>query len=223
MPAKLTITAYKDYNYSSSTGEFEVLVNPEQYVTSQKVNYANKQAIGTPAAEPRFMHVPSQVCKFKIIFDSTGLVPSTPASLKGKSIAEQVNAFLEVTSEYKGDIHRPPPLELVWSTFSFKGVLTDLQITYNVFKPDGTPIRAQAEAEFKTAAATQEALLSAKKSSPDLTHIKIVRAGDSLPGLCQEIYDGENYFVQVAQANDLDHLRGTRIGKTLSFPPLQQK
>ena len=223
MPEKLTITAYKDYNYSTSTGQFEVLVNPEQYATTQKINYANKQAIGTPAAEPRFMNIPSEECKFKIIFDSTGIIASTPPSLKGKSVAEQVNAFLNVTSEYKGDIHRPPPLELVWGAFIFKGVLANLNITYNVFNPDGTPVRAEAEAEFKTASATQEALLNAKKSSPDMTHIKILKAGDSLPGLCQEIYSGENYFVQVAKANNLNHLRGLKVGQNLSFPPLIQK
>ena len=223
MPEKLTITAYKDYNYSASTGQFEVLINPEKYDTSQEVKYDDKQAIGTPAAEPRFMGVPSEECKLTLLFDSTGLVPSTPASLKGKTLAQQIDAFLEVTSDFKGDIHRPPPLELVWGSFTFKGVLSDLQITYNIFKPDGTPVRAQAEASFKTASETQEALLNARKSSPDLTHIKTLKAGESIPQLCYEIYNGENYFVQVAQANRLNHLRGHKVGQVLNFPPLQQK
>ena len=169
------------------------------------------------------MNIPSEECKFKILFDSTGIIANIPANLKGKTIAEQVDAFLKVTSDYKGDIHRPPPLELVWGSFIFKGVLSNLAITYNTFKPDGTPVRAEAEAEFKTASATQEALLNAKKSSPDMTHIKTLRAGDSLPGLCQEIYRGENYFVQVAEANGLNHLRGIKAGQDLSFPPLIQK
>ncbi len=223
MPEKLTITSYKDYGYSDSTGQFEVLVNPAEYATTQKVNYSSKQALGTPAAEPRFMNIPSQECKFTIIFDSTGVISTTPASLKGKSVPEQIDAFLKVTSEYKGDIHRPPPLELVWGQFIFKGVLSGLNIKYNVFKPDGSPVRAEAEAEFKTASNTQEALLSAKKSSPDMTHIKTLKAGESLPGLCQEIYSGENYFVQVAKSNKLNHLRGLKIGQNLSFPPLNEK
>lgn len=223
MLKKLTITAYKDYSYGDSLGQFEVLVNPEQYSTRQKINYANKQALGSPGAEPRFMSIPSQECKFTLIFDSTGIIATTPASLKGKSVPEQIDAFLAVTSKYKGNIHKPPPLELVWGDFTFKGVLTSLNIVYNVFKPDGTPVRAQAEAEFKTASATQETLLGAKKSSPDMTHIKQLKAGGSLPALCQEIYEGENYFVQVATANKLNHLRGLKPGQSLTFPPLIQQ
>jgi len=223
MPEKLTITSYTDYDYSESIGQFEVLVNPEEYATSQQINYTNKQSLGSPGAEPLFQSIPSEECNFSILFDSTGVITTTPTSLKGKSIAEQIDTFTKVTSDYKGDLHRPPPLELVWGAFIFKGVLVDLNIKYNVFKPDGTPVRAIAEAKFKTAIGSQEAQALSKKSSPDMTHIKTFEASSSLQQFCQSIYSGENYFVQVAQANDLDHLRGSHIGQSLTFPPLKNK
>ncbi|WP_018970920.1 hypothetical protein [Rubritalea marina] len=223
MPEQLTITAYKDYNYTDTTGKFEVLVNPANYDTKQSIQYAEEQALGSPGSEPRFQSIPSEDCKLTLLFDGTGIIPSPPASLKGKSVPEQIDAFLKVTSDYSGNIHSPPPLELVWSDFTFKGVLADMKVNYKIFKPDGTPVRAEVDATFKTASSTQESLLQAKKSSPDMTHIKTMKAQQSIQHFCQQIYGGENYFVQVATANQLDHLRGNKVGQQLVFPPLVNK
>ena len=223
MAKKLSIVAYKDYSFNSKTGQFDVLVNPRHFSTNQVVNYNIDTAAGSPGVEPRFKNIPPQKCQLKVIFDSTGIIANPPPSLKGKTVDQQTSAFMNVVGQYKGNIHRPSPVELIWDKFKFKGVMVDLSITYNVFKPDGTPCRAEADASFVTGSTKEEILISAKNSSPDMSHVRMLKAGDTVQSMCEDIYGSENYFVQVAQSNNLNHLRGVRTGQSLVFPPLIQQ
>ena len=59
------------------------------------------------------------------------------------------------------------------------------------------------------------------KNSPDLTHARIVKSGDSLPLLTKEVYGVPDYYLRVAQANNLDDFRNLTVGQELLFPPLE--
>ncbi|MEB3157176.1 MAG: LysM peptidoglycan-binding domain-containing protein, partial [Cyanobacteriota bacterium] len=56
-------------------------------------------------------------------------------------------------------------------------------------------------------------------SSPDLTHRRLVRAGDTLPQLCLEIYGTAEHYLRVADVNNLDDVRVLTPGQQLLFPP----
>lgn len=218
---KLNIKAFKDASYSKQVGSFNVLINPETYKTDLSIEYAQNQGIGTAGAELRFKAIQPQEINFTLVFDGTNLITTAPQSLKGKSVAEQIELFQKTTTQYDGSIHRPYFLELVWGNFFFQGVLTKLSISYKLFKADGTPLRAEATANFKTSSTKEEILLKAKNKSPDVTHIRTFMAGERLPLMCNEIYGGPNYYIQVARYNQIDHLRQIPIGQKLVFPPLQ--
>ena len=220
MIEKLNITSYKDYSYGDSISSFEVLLNPKNFATKQEINYTTLKPMGAPAEEPTFKNESAEQCEILLIFDSTGVIANPPTGLKGKTVAQQIEVFMNVVSKFDGNTHKPNPLELTWGDFGFKGVLLNLNVTYTLFKPNGLPARAEAVAKFKTASDAQEAIIAVKNSSPDMTHIKLIKAGDSLSGMCLDIYGGENYFVQVAQANGFNHLRGDKAGVKAIFPPL---
>jgi nucleoid-associated protein YgaU len=57
-------------------------------------------------------------------------------------------------------------------------------------------------------------------SSPDLTHLITVKAGDTLPLLCDRIYRDSGYYMEVARINGLSSFRNLQPGTTLKFPPL---
>ena len=78
-------------------------------------------------------------------------------------VMETIQEFKKHTYEYDGDIHSPYYLKLIWSDL-FKGreknrlfrcKLTKLSITYKLFKPDGTPLRAELAATFKSVSDTR--------------------------------------------------------------------
>jgi nucleoid-associated protein YgaU len=64
-------------------------------------------------------------------------------------------------------------------------------------------------------------VVSQLKSSPDLSHLVTVKAGDTLPLLCCNIYGSSVYYLEVARVNGLAHFRDLAPGMQLLFPPLQ--
>jgi nucleoid-associated protein YgaU len=62
----------------------------------------------------------------------------------------------------------------------------------------------------------------AQDQSPDLTHVRRVKAGDTLPGLCDQIYGDPRLYLKVAAANGLDDFRRLVPGTKVFFPPLEK-
>ena len=58
--------------------------------------------------------------------------------------------------------------------------------------------------------------------SPDLTHIRTVQSGDTLPLLAKAMYGSSRYYLVVAEANGLDDFRNLKPGTKLFFPPLEK-
>ena len=60
-------------------------------------------------------------------------------------------------------------------------------------------------------------------SSPDLTHLRDVRDGDTLPLLAYDIYGNAQLYLEVARVNKLVNFRRLRSASRLSFPPLDKQ
>ncbi|MET0519981.1 MAG: hypothetical protein ABW005_14250, partial [Burkholderiaceae bacterium] len=77
-------------------------------------------------------------------------------------------------------------------------------------------------ATFIDAVEDQTRVALAQDASPDLTHQRVLRAGQSLAGLCEQIYGDPLLYLKVARANGFDSLRGLPAGTRVRFPPLQK-
>ena len=60
-------------------------------------------------------------------------------------------------------------------------------------------------------------------TSPDLTHLRDVKDGDTLPLLVYDIYGDGKFYLEVARVNKLVNFRSLRSATRLSFPPLDKK
>ena len=221
---KLKIIAYRDAGYSATTGdEFTTLINPESFDENWQLDYSESQAFGTSGTELRFQRTQPQTLKLNFLFDATGVIKSASSTSGGvEDIKSQVKAFKEVVLDFQGDIHSPHYVKIIWGALLFSGRLTNLNITYTLFKPDGTPLRAKAEAHFKSSISDKQREAAEDKSSPDLTHLREVQAGDTLPLMAWRIYGDSAYYLEVARYNQLDHFRALQPGQRLWFPPLDQ-
>ena len=215
---KLMIEAYKDpeFNKKDSTG-FSFMFNPSSYNLKYEVEYDSSQGIGTSASPLKFKKIKPQELKLDFILDGTGT-----ASDEGKSVDQQLNDFLKVAHEYKGDEHKPRYLKVIWGSLLFKCVMKSADVSHSLFKPDGTLLRVKVSAIF--AGFAEDNLRAAKENSqsPDLTHIRLVNKGDYLPLLADQIYSDPSYYLEVARVNNLKNFRKLKSGTTLLFPPLQK-
>ena len=221
---KMLILGFKDSKQAETGGKaeadgyLEALINPETYTHEYKLKYAESgQGKGTSGKELKYEMTEPEEMTFEFLFDNTGIIDGKPR----ESIAEELAAFKALLIEFKGDAHQPNIIKLVWGDNPvFKGRVMDLSITYKMFTPNGHPIRAVAKVKIKSTVEEEKRTRKEDRRSPDLTHIRRVKAGDTLPLLCHRIYGDARYYLQVAAANGLGNFRRLVPGTELVFPPV---
>lgn len=228
---KIIPCAKPDFSEEKTSEAYEVLLNPEKYSEKYEVQFDDSQPNGATGADLRFKKISPQQLDLSFIFDSTGVLQSTTSfgtnlfsSTATESVPDQIKRFKNVAFDYQGESHQPRYLKLVWGSRDglFKGRMTTLTINYTLFKPDGTPIRATAEASFKESIDKPKEAAQNAQSSPDLTHIRIVKEGDTLPLMTYRIYGDSKYFMEVARVNNLVNIRKLQPGLKIVFPPLDK-
>jgi nucleoid-associated protein YgaU len=60
------------------------------------------------------------------------------------------------------------------------------------------------------------------KNSPDLTHYRQVKQGDTLPLMVFNIYKDPKYYLEIARVNGLTNFRKLLTGQNIIFPPLEK-
>ncbi|MDQ1811707.1 peptidoglycan-binding protein [Massilia sp. CCM 9210] len=206
---------------------FEVQINPASYQHRLSVQYNQCPTLGQPGATPKFSAVnPEKLTLPQLILDGTGVVSLIDASSLmstgglSASVTDMLAALRALVYDYQGDIHEPNVLRFVWGDMNFIGVVESMDIDYTLFKPSGQPLRAKVTLGVLAMASPKKIEQSATRSSPDLSHLVAVRAGDTLPLLCERIYADPGYYMEVARVNGLVGFRALTPGMVLRFPPI---
>ncbi len=216
-----------EYSQYDPPKPITVAINPDTITTATTVVYKAEQAGGNTAANLKFEKITPTDMKFELLFDSTGVLSNQKEFLSGfksagevTSVFDQIQAFRDVAFSYSSKTHKPKKLKLVWGDLIFKGVVKAWSVTYTLFQPDGTPIRAKGSLSIAESVADSLRVGEENRNSPDLTHLRVVKAGDTLPGMCQNIYGDSQYYIGVAEYNKLNNFRRLEPGTKLYFPPL---
>lgn len=212
---KMKLVAYKKPDFSDKVGEYDVLVNPDKYNDKSELKYStNSSPLGVSAETVKFRGAGSKLFNMDFFFDSTGVLSEEP-------VDDQIDNLKELIYSYNGDIHEPNYVKILWGTQSlFEGRLKEWDILYSMMDLNGTPLRAEIKAVFIGSVSAKKKALEERKNSSDLTHIRTVKAGDTLPSMCFRIYGDSKYYIQVAAFNGLDNIRVIRAGDQVVFPPL---
>jgi hypothetical protein len=218
--SKLKIYSYADVDRKTADDSMEVLVNPESYSQKITVKFSEKQAPGTTAKTPKFSKMEPQKLDFELLFDSTGVINGVKDDANG--VEAELARFKKLVLEYKGDKHRPRFLSIYWGTLKFDCCLENLDITYKLFRSDGLPLRAVAKAGFIGSMDDTKRVAKENASSPDLTHVRTVMDGDTLPLMAFRIYGDPKYYIEVAKANGMSHFRDLKTGDRIKFPPIEK-
>lgn len=214
---RLRIRAYTAPDYTGPVfAEFEAYVNPGELTLAYEMEYDSAQGAGTTNSRMEFKKVKPGDLSLSFFLDGTG------ANGRPAGVQALVESFQRVTG-YNGDIHRPNYLKVMWGTLQIKRcVLKSASIVYKLFQPDGVPLRAVINATFTDNSDDQTRVALAQDQSPDLTHVRVLKAGDTLPGLCHAIYGDPRLYARVARANGLDGFRDLAPGTRVVFPPLEK-
>ncbi len=216
----IRIDAHLDAACSDSAVEtFEAFVNPSELTLAYEVEYDAQSGAGTTGSRMEFKRIKPGDLSLSLFIDGTG---ANPRRIDGApvDVQAQVKKFQTVTG-YNGHLHRTHYLMVMWGTLQIKRcVLKSASIAYKLFKPNGVPLRAVISATFTDTSDDATRVAIAGDQSADLTHVRLVKEGDSLPRLCEQIYGDPRMVVDVARANGLDNFRALQAGMQLRFPPL---
>ncbi len=214
---KLLIRAHKKPDYSDTfIAEYKAYVNPAELTLAYEMEFDSAQGAGTTGSRMQFKKVKPGDLSLTLFIDGTG------ANGVKVTVQDEVKQFQKVTG-YNGDIHRPNYLIVTWGTLEVKRcVLKSASIAYKLFQPNGIPLRALITATFSDNSDDATRVARAQDHSADLTHVRLVRAGETLPGLCYAVYGDPGHYLEVARYNGLDHFRVLEPGTRLVFPPLER-
>jgi Contractile injection system tube protein len=217
---KLTIEAFKKIKMDAKdrVGEpFSVQFNPSTYSRVYDIDYDQHAGTGNSGAPPRFGQIKPQDYTFELVFDGTGV--DSFLSIERMDVHDEIEKFLDLCARINGEIHRPNYLRVSWGKLILACVLKSATIAITLFKPDGKPLRAKVTAVFSESIPEEQRVGQEAKQSPDLTHVRFLRRGETLPNLTDAIYGDPGDYAAVARFNDLDHFRALVPGAALRLPP----
>lgn len=225
---KMRIEAFKDEKRSrpADPKSMDLMFNPTGWEERHANTYQppGRQAINSAGRPAIYGYTPPSDLDFTFVLDGTGVnyfgAEHLKRTLSGESVKNDIAKFKKLCLEMNGDIHQPNFLKITWGDFEFSCRLKTLGITYKLFDKAGDPLRAELAVVFVKDESAETILKKSGKSSPDLTHVRVVKSGDTLPLLCKEVYGSPAHYLHVAAANGLDHFRDLVPGRTLAFPPL---
>lgn len=189
-----------------------VAVNPESYSRGFSQRYSQKVHLGNGRGHTTKIVNFLEKVSFDLWFDGTGVIPDSG------DVADNLKWLEDNLVKFDKELHAAPYVKVVWGTLNLKGQVSSLDIDYQYFDPSGKPLRAKAKLSIEGIVEPKE--LATKSQSPDLTRQHIVQAGETLPLLCQKMYENPSYYLQVAEANNLPHFTNLEPGQKIYFPPL---
>jgi len=225
---KLKIHAYEKQERSNKTGTFEAMFNPASVSMKHENIFQKLQGINTSGRRAKYAHSRSEKLELALVLDGTGVTDFGLSKLVGKgtkSVSKQIKKFLELCFHMDGEIHEPKFLKIQWGDGALKNFdcrLQSVDIEYTSFDRNGAPLHAVLKTTFVEDQELKKRLREEGKTSPDLTHRRIVKSGDTLPLLTKEVYGSSIYYLRVTQANNLDDFRNLAPGQELFFPPLER-
>jgi len=194
------------------------LFNPKDFSVTKSNSWESKPPPGQAATPPSFTGGQPSELSLQLLFDSTLLTPAISVKKVATKLFEAMKA-----SKNEGGVKnktRPPTLTFTWGTFSFHGVAKSLAVQYQLFRPDGEPIRADVKLSLM-----QWDVELPKGQNPTTRSMgelgaHIVRDGDSLASIAHRVYGDPTHWRLIAEANGIDDPLMLRSGQALSVPGL---
>jgi len=204
-----------------------VLFNPTEYSITKTNTWNFKEVQGSSLPPPEFGGGSPRQISLSLLLDNSVLDESQSVL----SITQKLFKMMEVGDGQPpaGSRSSPPYVTFRWGAVdTFKAVCTSLTCTYQLFEPNGDPIRADVKLDLKQA----EPASTASANSANLGQNPTTRAlagagmhtvqdGDSLPSIAYRAYGDATRWRTIAEANAIDDPLRLRRGTPLMLPRLE--
>lgn len=192
------------------------LFNPKDFSVTKSNNWETKATPGQSAAKPSFSGGQPRELSLQLLFDATLLTPHVSV----KDVSAKLFHAMDASKSEGANKSRPPAMTFRWGAFAFEGVAKSLTIQYQLFRPDGEPIRADVKLSLVQWNVEGPAGQNPTTRADGAHGAHVVRHGDSLASIAYHAYGDSTHWRLVAEANDIDDPFRLSSGASLRIPSL---
>ena len=222
--AKITI---KDKVSITSNGKpyqsFDVMFNPTEYSLNKSVQIAEIAIPGIDSPILQFIRGQNEKLTLDLFFDVRKIDQETTATNPDRNVkdvrllTDRVYQLVKIHP----DLHAPPKIQFVWGQgLAFTSIVESVQQKFEVFDPDGIPLRATLSVVFREYKSVKDQLGEIKKRSSDHTKQYKVEQGDNLSRIAEKVYDDPRQWRPIAEHNNIANPRRLTPGSILEIPPI---
>lgn len=228
---KLTFFKKIERGNGNKDGELTLPYDPNQMQSNYKNFLEDANTIGSESGSSRYLNSPSSSLKITFLLDDT--IVDTPLDIAalafGTPTEESIQTLLSKLS-VQGKTHEPAyvtvsPLDMRLvngASSGFSGMLSHIRVENEKVSESGYRVKAKVHCSFTECLPDSEIKLKTGRSSPDLTHVMLNKAGDKLLVKAAEIYGDVQFAHAVAEANGLSSVRQLTIGDNILYPPMER-
>jgi contractile injection system tube protein len=199
----------RDVSHANST-PIAVLFNPTDISVDRSSHYASMPVPGLSMPILQYIRGESDVLQLELFLDRTDQNSDIETDLAA------LDGFVTIDSA----LHAPPVIQFDWGQFSFTGVVTSLRKRMTLFSEDGRVLRARLTMSVRSYKSAEVQLRDLKLSSPDRTHVRVLREGETLAHIANEVYGDPRMWRPIALANAIERPRFIPAGTPLLIPAL---
>lgn len=209
---------------------FDVQFNPTEYTRQKSAQYAEIPVYGIDSPILQFVRGQNEKLTLDLFFDTTagedGGAPRGQLSGDVIDVRTLTKKFYSLV-KMKPKTHAPPRIKFVWGGGegeAFQAVVESVQQKFDLFSPEGVPLRATLSLSLREYKTIEEQLRDLNLQSADHTKSHVVKRGDTLSQIAAEEYGDPQLWRPIADANPaIANPRRLTPGMRLKIPPLEKR
>jgi hypothetical protein len=204
--------------------EVKCLFNPKEYTFAKTNSWPKDQKAAANTPVLNFGGGNPATLNMDLLFDTyqnarNGGQSKDVRSVYINNLWKMMFVDKNLAEKKKNKQGRPPKVQFTWGkAWSFEAVMTSLSVTFTLFLPDGTPVRATAKVAFQQIQDTKELPQNPTSGGIGGERIRTVEEGDRLDLIAHEEYGDTSQWRLIAAANGISNPRNLRPGSTLVIP-----
>jgi hypothetical protein len=209
----------KDDNLPDAYAPLEVMFNPTKYSMSTSVKVSRTDNPATPGGTAQYAGTGTIDLTMELFLDAF-------SEMEG-DVTPKVSTLLGWTYPTKSsktgatDAHpMPPQVGLLWGNKQLEGLwgyLTKVDISYTVFRMDGTPVRATVGI---TISGQSEKMAGTNPTSHAVSsrRARLLTDGDTLQSIAWRELGSASYWRAIAELNGIDDPQSVQAGMSVLIP-----
>lgn len=230
--ANLRKAKFKVFEPGGSETSIDVQFNPKSLSFDKKPKVADIPIPGLDAPLKQFVRGETETLSVELFFDTT----DSGTGAGARSVTTLTDAFYGLV-KIDPQTHAPPICAFLWGAkfpgdslperhgnqrrTEFKGVVKDVKQEFQLFSPEGTPLRAVLTVAMDEYRPLHEQINQLNLQSPDHNRVHVLERGQTLALVSYLHLDDAAEWRHIAEANGIDDPRRLEPGLALTVPPIR--